>query len=80
MKKTIFSLGLLTTLIFAQQNGNGFNLENYSESTLTPKLKNAIAYMGNEERLAYDIYQNLYSYHVDENDIVMCYPYFRQVS
>ncbi len=69
MKKTVLSLGLLTTLMFAQSNGNGFNLENYAESTLTPELKNAIAYMGNEERLAYDIYQNLYNYHLDENDI-----------
>jgi len=71
MKKTVLSLGLLTTLMFAQSNGNGFNLENYSESTLTAELKNAIAYMGNEERLAYDIYQNLYNYHLDENGIAI---------
>jgi len=69
MKNTVLSIAVLTTLIFAQPKGNGFDLENYSESTLTPELKDAIAYMGNEERLAYDIYQNLYNYHVDENDI-----------
>lgn len=34
-------------------------------STLTPELKDALAYMGNEERLAYDVYTNLYSYHTN---------------
>jgi len=33
-------------------------------STLTQELKDAIAYMGNEERLAYDVYMNLYEYHM----------------
>jgi hypothetical protein len=69
MKKTVLSLGLLSTLMFAQSNGNRFNLENYATSTLTAEVKDAIAYMGNEERLAYDIYQNLYNYHSDENSI-----------
>ena len=32
-------------------------------STLTQELKDAIAYMGNEERLAHDVYLNLYEYH-----------------
>ncbi len=36
-------------------------------STLTEDLKNAIAYMGNEERLAYDVYMNLYEYHNSNN-------------
>ena len=40
-------------------------------STLTPELKNAIAYMGNEERLAYDVYHNLYDYHNSENAIAI---------
>ena len=35
-------------------------------STLTQDLKDAIAYMGNEERLAYDIYMNLYEYHLSD--------------
>ena len=34
-----------------------------SMSILTQDLKDAIAYMGNEERLAYDVYMNLYEYH-----------------
>ncbi len=38
-------------------------------SNLTPELKDAIAYMGNEERLAYDVYHNLYTYHVENSDI-----------
>jgi len=37
-------------------------------STLTQELKDAIAHMGNEERLAYDIYMNLYSYHLAYGD------------
>jgi len=44
-----------------------FDLSKYPVSTLTPELKNSLAYMGNEERLAYDIYQNLYKYHVTES-------------
>jgi len=38
-------------------------------SALTPELKEALAHMGNEERLAYDIYMNLYNYHYKQNDI-----------
>jgi hypothetical protein len=45
------------------------DIQSYPISTLTPELKNAIAYMGNEERLAYDVYQNLYKYHVEESAI-----------
>jgi len=40
-----------------------------SMSILTQDLKDAIAYMGNEERLAYDIYMNLYDYHNENNSI-----------
>jgi len=35
-------------------------------SSLTQDLKDAIAYMGNEERLAYDVYMNLYEYHANK--------------
>jgi len=37
------------------------------KSKLTQELKNSIAYMGNKERLAYDIYTNLYKYHLENN-------------
>ena len=45
------------------------DVDNYPLSTLTPELKNSLAYMGNEERLAYDVYHNLYNYHVAESGI-----------
>jgi len=32
---------------------------------LTQEVKDTIAYMGNEERLAYDVYQYLYNYHLN---------------
>ena len=35
-------------------------------SVLTQEAKDAIAYMGNEERLAYDVYMNLYNYHLGQ--------------
>ena len=38
-------------------------------SELTPEVQETIAYMGNEERLAHDIYMNLYYFHLDNNDI-----------
>jgi len=43
------------------------DVKEYPLSKLTPELKNAIAHMGNEERLAYDVYQNLYNYHMSES-------------
>jgi hypothetical protein len=33
-------------------------------NTLTQETKNALAYMGNEERLAYDVYSSLYATHL----------------
>jgi len=47
--------------------GGDFNLSAYPVSVLTQDLKDALAHMGNEERLAYDVYHNLYNYHVTEN-------------
>jgi len=41
------------------------DVSQYPLSTLTDELKNAMAHMGNEERLAYDVYMNLYNYHKD---------------
>ena len=48
-------------------HGDDFNLSTYPMSTLTPALKDTLSYMGNEERLAYDVYHNLYTYHVTES-------------
>jgi len=39
-----------------QQQGALLDLNNYQLSTLNQELKDAIAYMGNEERLARDVY------------------------
>jgi hypothetical protein len=50
------------------QNGSLVDLSNYPLSTLTDELKNAMAHMGNEERLAYDVYMNLYNYHQENSD------------
>jgi hypothetical protein len=36
-------------------------------STLTQEVKNTLSYMGNEERLAYDVYNYLYSYHLENS-------------
>lgn len=44
-----------------------FDINNYPVTeTLSEELKETIAYMGNEERLAYDVYMNLYNYHMDQ--------------
>ena len=45
------------------ESGGSFNLSDYQKSELIQELKNSLAYMGNEERLAYDVYMNLYNYH-----------------
>jgi hypothetical protein len=47
---------------------NQFDLSIYPVSTLSLELKESLAYMGNEERLAYDIYTTLYNYHADNGD------------
>ena len=51
-----------------ESHGDKFNLSNYPITPkLTVELKNSLAYMGNEERLAYDVYHNLYNYHINTN-------------
>ena len=45
------------------RGGNTFNLSDFPDSNLTQELIDSLAYMGNEERLAYDIYTVLYNYH-----------------
>jgi len=53
-------------------NGNQNQEEDTSDiaqspnSELTQEVKESLAYMGNEERLAYDIYTTLYNYHMDK--------------
>ncbi|WP_161937660.1 DUF2202 domain-containing protein [Sulfurovum riftiae] len=49
-------------------NNSGVDLNSYAMSTLTPELKETIIYMGNEERLAYDVYMNLYNFHIDNGE------------
>jgi len=50
--------------------GTGFNLTDYLPAqSLTQPLKDSLAYMGNEERLAYDIYLNLYDYHLQNSGV-----------
>jgi hypothetical protein len=47
-----------------------FDINSYAiTSNLTQDIKDALAYMGNEERLAYDVYTNLYNYHKDNNSL-----------
>jgi len=48
---------------------NSVDINGTPMSNLTQELKDAIAYMGNEERLAYDVYHNLYTYHLEESGI-----------
>ncbi len=52
-----------------QDYNNTLDINTMMVSTLTTQLKDAIAYMGNEERLAYDIYTNLYNYHLNNSGI-----------
>ena len=56
----------------SQENSKstGFNIDDYLPSpSLTQPLKDSLAYMGNEERLAYDVYLNLYEYHQQNSHI-----------
>ncbi len=43
--------------------GTVFDSSLYPESNLTQEVVDSLAYMGNEERLAYDVYTVLYNYH-----------------
>ncbi len=50
----------------------GFDLENYFPTpNLSQRVMDTIAYMGNEERLAYDVYSVLYQYHYDNSNEVL---------
>jgi hypothetical protein len=52
-----------------QDCNNSVDVNSSPRSTLTPELKDGIAYMGNEERLAYDVYHNLYTYHLENSNL-----------
>jgi len=47
------------------QTGPVIDVNSYAMYTLTQDIKDELAYMGNEERLAYDVYKNLYEYHLN---------------
>jgi hypothetical protein len=47
------------------------DLSTYPLSNLTLELKDALAHMGNEERLAYDVYENLFKYHRDNGEYII---------
>jgi len=44
-------------------NGPVVDINDYPMSVLSQELKDSLAYMGNEERLAYDVYNHLYDIH-----------------
>ena len=52
----------------ASYNKDGeFNINNHPKTeNLTQELKDSLAHMGNEERLAYDVYMNLYNYYKEQ--------------
>jgi hypothetical protein len=58
------------------KNGHGdggkgkFNIDDYPKSELSTALQESLAYMGNEERLAYDIYTTLYNYHNENGEAI----------
>ena len=74
MKNRFFlSLVAVSTLVLMSGCGSSagsgssnmnFDANAYPKSILTQEVKDALAYMGNEERLAYDVYMNLYDYHI----------------
>ncbi len=51
----------------APQTGAIIDVNASPLSTLTDEVKETIEYMVNEEKLAYDVYMNLYTYHLENN-------------
>jgi len=75
MKNRIFlSLVAVSTLVLmsgcnsssgsSKSSNIDFDANAYPKSILTQEVKDALAYMGNEERLAYDVYMNLYDHYI----------------
>ncbi len=50
-------------------NNSIVDINSTPKSNLSQELKDGISHMGNEERLAYDVYHNLYDYHFEESAI-----------
>ena len=76
MKKNILKSLIVTGAVFTVLGcGGGSSVSGEEEviipeeqvSTLSQDLKDAITFMYNEEGLAYDVYMNIYQYHVDNN-------------
>ena len=63
------SIILSTVAIGMILAGCGSDTSSESSTSLTQELKDSLAYMGNEERLAYDVYMNLYNYHQENNNL-----------
>ena len=56
---------------YATGETSSFNLSSYPiTQNLTQELKDGLAYMGNEERLAYDLYTNLYNYYFNNGIVI----------
>ncbi|QSZ40579.1 DUF2202 domain-containing protein [Sulfurimonas aquatica] len=53
-----------------QNGGNDFNLSAYPESTLDEATKYTLAYMWNEERLAYDMYNALFALYPEQKSFI----------
>ncbi len=54
----------------SQGTASGYDSADYPDSNLTQEIKESLAYMGNEERLAYDIYMTLYEYHDNNGETI----------
>lgn len=57
-------------MLLQQSSGDNFNLSDYPISELNDETKNTLAYMWNEERLAYDMYSALYLLYPQQNSFV----------
>ena len=56
------------------KGNGGVDVNSYPTYSLTQQNKNDLAFMGNEERLAYNVYMNLYNYHNNNgNEIKQLY-------
>ncbi len=73
----VFSLIATAIIVTACGGGGGngagsggFDVNSSPKSEkLTQDVKDSLAYMGNEERLAHDVYMNLYNYHKQNSGI-----------
>jgi len=75
MKMKVLSITILTVILVGcsgESNPNNSSKKGQPNSNSYPKYKlnqdnkNDLAYMGNEERLAYDVYMTLYSYYQNQ--------------